>query len=96
MKPLPSIQNGRRAANRRLLTTDCNYQSLPFSESKTCCGQTPRSSFTAISRDYFDKEAGRNFVIETVGFALVTLTTIPAMFDCGRALLELIQAISGM
>jgi hypothetical protein len=96
MKPLSSIQKGRRGANRWLPTTDCNYQSLSFSEFKACCGRTPRSSFTAISRDYFNKEAGRNFVIETVGFALVTLTTIPAVFDCGRALLELMHAISGM
>jgi|GraSoiStandDraft_39_1057311.scaffolds.fasta_scaffold14472_3 hypothetical protein len=95
MKPLSSIQNDRRGANRRLPRTDCNYRSLAFSESNPCCGRTARSSFTAISRDYFNKEAGRHFVIETVGFALVTLTTIPAMFDCGRALLEFMHAISG-
>jgi hypothetical protein len=95
MKPFSSIQNGRRGTNRRLPRIDCNYRSLSFGESKACCGRTRRPSFTAIRRDYFNKEAGRNFVIEAVGFALVALTTIPAMFDCGRALLEFMHAING-
>ena len=96
MKPPSSIQNSQRDANRRFPITDCNYRPLGFSEFKTRCARTPRSSFTTISRDYFNGEARYNFVIETVMFALITVTAIPALFDCGRALLEFMRAIGGM
>jgi hypothetical protein len=96
MKPPSSIQNSPRDANRRFPITDCNYSSLGFSELKTRCARTPRSSFTTISRDYFNGEARYHFLIETAVFALITITTIPALFDCGRALLEFMRAIGGM
>jgi len=96
MKPLSSIQNSPRDTNRRFPITDCNYRSLGFSELKTRCARTRRSSFTTISRDYFNGEARHQFLIETVVFALITITAIPALFDCGRALLEFIRAIGGM
>jgi hypothetical protein len=96
MKPPSSIQNSPRDANRQFPITDCNYRSLGFSELKTRCARTPRSSFTTISREYFNGEARHQLLIETVVFALVTITAIPALFDCGRALLEFIRAIGGM
>lgn len=96
MKPPSSIQNSQRDANRRFPITDCNYRSLGFSELKTRCAPAPRSSFTTISRDYFNGEARDNFVIETAVFALITVAAIPALFDCGRALLEFMRSIGGM
>jgi hypothetical protein len=96
MKPPSAIQNSQRDANRRFPITDCNYRSLGFSELKTRCARTPRSSFTTISRDYFNGEARYHFVLETVVFALITVTAIPALFDCGRALREFMRAIGGM
>jgi hypothetical protein len=96
MKPPSSIQNSQRGANRRFPITDCNYRSLGFSELKTRCARTPQLSFAAISRDYFNGEARYDFIIETVVFALITVAAIPALFDCGRALLEFIRAIGGM
>jgi len=96
MKPPSSIQNSQRDANRRFPITDCNYRSLGFSELKTRCARIPRSSFTTISREYFNGEARSDFVIETAVFALITVAAIPALFDCGRALLEFMRSIGGM
>jgi hypothetical protein len=96
MKPPSSIQNSQRDANRRFPIIDCNYRSVGFSELKTRCARIPRSSFTTISRDYFNGEARHDFVIETAGFALIAVAAIPALFDCGRALLEFMRSIGGM
>ena len=96
MEPLSFIQNSRRNTRSRFPITHCNYRPFGFSEFNARCGRTPRSSFTTISRDYFSREARYNFIIETVVFALISVTAIPAMFDCGRALLEFMRAIGGM
>ena len=96
MKPLSAIQNSRPDANCRFPLTDCNYRALSLGEFKTGCGRTPRSSFTTVSRDYFNGEARYNFVIETVVFALIAATAVPAIVDCGRALLEFMRTIGGM
>jgi hypothetical protein len=96
MKPPSSIQNSQRDPNRRFPITDCNYRSPGFSELKTRCARTPHSSFATISRGYFNAEARYDFVIETVVFALITIAAIPALFDCGRALLEFMRSIGAM
>ena len=96
MEPLSFIQNSRRDTSRRFPITACNYRPFGFSEFNARCGRTPQSSFTTISRDYFSGEARHNFIIETVVFALISVTAIPAMFDCGRALVEFMRAIGGM
>jgi hypothetical protein len=93
MKPLLSIHSTRGTASRFPIT-DCNYRALSFGELNARCAHLPRPSFTAISRDYFNREARHNFVIETLAFALVTVAAVPAILDCGRALLEFMHAIS--
>jgi len=95
MKPLLSIQRTRGAASRFPIT-DCNYRPLGFGEFNARCAHLPRPSFTAISQDYLNREARYNFVIETLVFALMAVATVPAIFDCGRALLEFIRTIGVM
>ncbi len=95
MKPFFSIQSARGTASRFPIT-DCNYRPFGFGEFNARCAHLPRPSFIAISRDYFNREGRHNFVIETLAFALVMVAAVPAIFDCGRALLEFMQAISAM
>lgn len=95
MKPLHSIQSTRGAVSRFPIT-DCNYRPLGFGEFNARCAHVPRPSFTAISRDYLNREARHNFVMETLVFALVTVAAVPAIFDCGRALLEFIRSVGVM
>jgi len=95
MNPLLSIQSTRGAASRFPII-NCNYRPLDFGELNARCAHLPGPSFTAISRDYFNREARHNFVIETLVFALVTVAAVPAIFDCGRALLEFMRSIGAM
>jgi hypothetical protein len=95
MKPLSSIQNTPRDAKRRFPLTDWNYR-VGLKELKTRCAGIPRSSFVEITRDYFRTEARRNFVIEGALFAVITVTAAPAIWDCGRALLEFMRAIGAI
>jgi hypothetical protein len=46
-----------------------------------------------MSRDYFAGEARFNFLLESVVFGLVFLASVPAIFDCARALFHFIRAI---
>jgi hypothetical protein len=95
MKPLLSIQPTRGVASRFPIT-DWNYRPLGFGEFNARCGHLRRPSFTAISHDYLNREARHNFVIETLVLALVAVATVPAIFDCCRALLEFMRPIGAM
>ena len=96
MKPSQFFESGlpKERTVRRLPFTDWNYRSAGFPDFKTRCAGTPPSSFAEISRDYFNSEARRSLVFELVLFALITATVVPAILDCGRALLEFTHAIS--
>jgi hypothetical protein len=96
MKPLSHVQITRRDANRRFPIIDCNYSSLGLGEFKTRCARTPRLSFTEISCNYFNSEARRDFVTEAFVFALVIAATVPALLDCGRALIAFLRAVGGL
>jgi hypothetical protein len=93
MKPVSAIQNTRSAANRRFPLVDCNYRPLGFDGFSIRCAGKPRPSFGQISQSYFNGEARRNFVAEAIAFVLITALTVPAIIDCGRALLDFMRAI---
>ena len=95
MKPKSPDQISRRS-NRAFPVTDYNYRSLGFSGFNTRCAGSPQSSFDKISQDYFATEARHNFVAEALFFVLIIATTVPAILDCGRALLTFGRAIGGM
>jgi hypothetical protein len=96
MKPSQFIESGLPGKRivRRFPFTDWNYRAVGFPNFKSRCAGTPRSSFAEISRDYFNSEARRGFVFESVLFALISATVVPAILDCGRALLEFTHAMS--
>jgi hypothetical protein len=80
---------------RKFPVTDCNYHSHDFFELKAGCGRHSCASFATISRDYFNREARHNFLIEAVAFALITVTTMPAFLDCGRAVVQFLRIVGG-
>jgi hypothetical protein len=96
MKPKQFIESGlpNEKILRRFPSTDWNYRSVGFPDFKSRCARTPRSSFAEISRDYFNSEARRGFVFESVLFALISVTVVAAILDCARALLEFTHAMS--
>jgi hypothetical protein len=90
MKPVAHYRTGTR---RPAPVTDFNYRPARLEELKTACASGPRRSFGAISRDYFNREARHDFVIEALSFAVMTALTVPMIVDCVRALAELPRAL---
>ena len=80
----------------RFPLTDWSYHSVDLSDFTARDAGKPRFSFMQISRDYFNSEARRNLVLECVFFALISITAVPAILDCGRALLEFTHATGVM
>ncbi len=94
MKPLLSIQGTRGAASRFRLPIATIVRLVLASSmhvARTCRGRRSPQSAVTISIG----EARHNLVIETLVFALVT-SAVPAIFDCGRALLDFMHAIGAM
>jgi len=99
MKPtLQFLNNSRyeRSADRRFPIPEFNYRPLGLGEFNTRCAERPRSSFEKISQNYFNGEARRNFLTESLLFAIIAAATVPAILDCGRALFELMCTIGSM
>jgi hypothetical protein len=88
MKPTATLNEARRPGYffaRRLPITDCNFQPPSLVDlGGGHCARFPARSFRSISRNYFRKEARRNFVIEAFLFAGVI--SAMAAIDFLRAL----------
>lgn len=80
-------------ANRRFPIVECNYSTVGLDEFNPCCAATPQPNFGKISRDYFAAEAQRNFIIEAIAFVALAATAIPAVIDCGRALVTFLRSV---
>jgi hypothetical protein len=99
MKATSQFLNNSRyehSAVRRFPIVEFNYRPLGLGEFNTRCAERPRSSFEKISQDYFNGEARRNFVAESLLFAIIAAATVPPILDCGRALLAFLRVIGGM
>jgi hypothetical protein len=99
MKPTLQFLNSSQyehSAFRRFPIVEFNYRPLGLDEFKTRCAERPRSSVEKISQDYFNGEARRNFVTESLLFAIIAAATVPAILDCGRALFEFMSAIGSV
>ena len=94
MKPSRFIDSDLRKERiaERFPITDWSYHSVDLSDFTARGAGKPRCPFTQISRDYFNSEARRNVVLECVFFAVISITAVPAILDCGRALLEFTHA----
>jgi hypothetical protein len=70
---------------------DCNYQS--FSLDRCYGGPTGNSSrsFLNISRDYFQREARRNFLAEAAFFLVMAAILAGAIVEGARAIIHFLQ-----
>jgi hypothetical protein len=73
---------------------DCNYQPMTLGGYQGRCVRTEASSFQDISRQYFQKEARRDFVGEALLFAALVLIAAAPLLSTASALTELCRAIA--
>ena len=71
---------------RRFPLVDYNYQSFPLDRFRGDSGEKRGDSFFDISRDYFQREAGRNFLAE-VSFFLVLVAILAGTFIEGARII---------
>jgi hypothetical protein len=89
MKPIsPTAHN-----SRSFPLVESNYQPMRLSPYHASCGKSLPPAFLNISRDYFQREARRDFVSELGLFVVITLTAAAPFFSTASALTELFRAI---
>jgi hypothetical protein len=97
MKPTATLNEARRRGYffaRRLPITDCNFRPPSLVDlGGGHCSSFPAPSFRSISRDYFSKEARRNFVIEAFLFAGVVFTSAVALVISAVAAIDFLRAL---
>lgn len=82
MKPTPWYERRRREAKAIFPNVDCNYQSFSLDRYRGGSYGAAPASFLDISRDYFRREARRNFLAE-IAFFLVLGAILLATFVQG-------------
>ena len=100
MKPIFPI-NHRSASvfvvsrKRRVFPrTDSNYYPTSADAGSRCTGAC-KTSFRAIGRDYFAREAHQHFATESAAFFLLMMTTVLPLFNGANAVVELIRSTAG-
>lgn len=97
MKPTPDIRNRcdsitlAMATSRVFPKTDFNYQASTLADLDGRCGGCCKSSFRAISQDYFVNEAPQHFAYEAVLFFMMMMTVTLPLLNASIAVLELIR-----
>jgi hypothetical protein len=71
--------------------TDVNYQASTLASLDGRCGGCCRSSFRAISQDYFANEAPQDFAHEAGLFFIMMMTVALPLLNASAAVLELIR-----
>ena len=74
--------------------TDSNYYPASADAGSRCAGAC-KTSFRALGRDYFAREAHQHFATEAAAFFLLTMTIVPPLFNGANAVLELIRSTGG-
>src|SRR5437667_7526881 len=59
------------------------------------CAGACKTSFAAIGRDYFGREAHQHFATEAAAFFLLMMTTALPLFNGANAVVELIRSTGG-
>ena len=90
MKPITLTARNRR----RFPLVECNYQPMRLSGSHARCARSDAPSFRNISRQYFQKEARRDFVGEALLFAAMIILAGAPLFSTASALSEFCRAIA--
>jgi hypothetical protein len=76
---------------KRLPLVDCNYQTFSLDRSYGGpAGNSPRS-FLNISRDYFQREARRNFLAEIAFFLVMAAIFAGAFVEGARAIIHFLH-----
>ena len=97
MKPLfEANHNGIRHGGRKLPLTDFNYHSLVLGGSSGCCRRAIRPSFHTLSQDYFNTEARRYSLAETIVFgSMMAMAAFPILSGV-RAMIDLVRVLGGI
>ena len=90
MKPITLTARNRRS----LPLVECNYQPMKLSGNQARCARTDAPSFRNISRQYFQKEARRDFVGEAFLFAVMIVLAAAPLLSTASALSEFCRAIA--
>ena len=90
MKPITLTARNRRS----FPLVECNYQPMRLSRYQARCARTDAPSFRNISRQYFQKEARRDFVGEAFLFAAMIVLAAAPLLSTASALSEFCRAIA--
>ena len=90
MKPISLTARNKRS----FPLVDCNYQPMRLSGYQARCARSDAPSFRNISRQYFQKEARRDFVGEAFLFALMIVLAGAPLLSTASALNEFCRAIA--
>jgi hypothetical protein len=75
---------------RRFPLVECNYQTFSLDRFSGGSTGSPRS-FLNISRDYFQREARRNFLAEVAFFLIMVAILAGAFIESARAIIHFLQ-----
>jgi hypothetical protein len=89
MKPVTLTARNRRS----FPVADCNYQPMTLEECRSRCAKIEAPSFRNISRQYFEKEARRDFVSEAFFFGAMILIAAAPLLSMASALSQLCRAL---
>jgi len=90
MKPI-SVIVGK---HNRFPLTDCNYRPMTLDGFRGRCVTTRAPRFWNISRQYFENEARRDFLVEAVCFAVVVITAAVPLVSAANAVVELCRSFA--
>ncbi len=90
MKPMTLTARNRR----RFPLVEYNYQPMRLSGYQARCARSDAPSFRNISRQYFQKEARRDFVGEAFLFAVMIVLAAVPLLSTASALSEFCRAIA--
>jgi len=80
--------------SRTFPLVECNYQPMRLSGYQARCARSEAPSFRNISRQYFQKEARRDFVGEALLFAIMIVLAAAPLLSTASALSEFCRAIA--
>ena len=88
----PTIQSNTRRGPR-LPKTDYAYQASAANMGGPCFG-SPRPSFRAISKDYFNYEARQSFATEAALFSVIVMTAAVSLISSVAGMVHLVRAFA--
>lgn len=86
--------DGEFSSGCRFPLIDFNYQSFSLDRFNGGSGDKPTNSFFDISRDYFQREARRNFLAEVAFFLVLTGVLVGAVIEVARLVIHFLQLLS--